>query len=164
MGDETHAEELVIYAFTLLVIRVALHFLELSLTENTLTRLGVVRVRFLGWILWLVREIWGTSRNIGSKLRSQDVRIPGLPEVRLPEVKISSVHREELKNSIAYLSDVSKNITIFLSLAFLILLIYGLMIDMWTAKGYFSNFLLAILGFFTLYFFMKQVAGSLGEK
>jgi len=138
------------------VIGVAIRFFELALPENTLVRLGVVKVRFMGWMNWLVRGIWDIGRRMGSKLR--------LPEVRIPEVKISNDHREGLKNSITYVSDVSKNVTVFLSLAFLILLIYGLMIDWWTAKGYFSNFVLVILGFFTVYFFTKRLAGRMGGK
>lgn len=131
----------------------------------------MVKVRFLGWMRWLVRGIWGVSRRIGPQLRALELRIPdfglprvSLPEVRLPEVKISNVHRAGFKNGIAFLCDVSKNVSIFLSLAFLILLIYGLMIDWLVVKGYFSNFVLVILGFFTMYFFTKQLAGSLGEK
>ena len=171
MGDEKRAEELAIYAYYLLVIGVAIRFFELSLPENTLTRLGVVKVRLLGWMHWLVQGIWGINRRIGIKLRLLEVRIPDLglprvrlPEVRLPEFKISNVHREGLKNSIAYVSELSKNITVFLSLALLILLIYGLMIDWWTAKGYFTNFVLVILGLFTVYFFTKQLAGRMGGK
>lgn len=153
------------------MIGVAIRFFELSLPENTLMRLGVVKVRFLGWMRWLVHRIWDIGRRMGSKLRLLDVRIPDfglprvrLPEIRLPEVKISNDHREGLKNSIAYVSDLSKNVTVFLSLAFLILLMYGLMIDWWTAKGYFTNFVLVILGFFTMYFFTKQLAGRMGGK
>ena len=171
MGDEKRAEELAIYAYYLLVIGVVIRFFELSLPENTLTKLGVVKVRFLGWMHWLVQTIWDFNRRIVIKLRLLEVRIPDLglprvrlPEVRLPEVKISNVHRAGLKNSIAYVNDLSKNVTVFLSLAFLILLIYGLMIDWWTAKGYFTNFVLVILGFFTVYFFTKQLAGRMGEK
>jgi hypothetical protein len=170
MGDETRAEELAIDAYYLLVIGVAIRFFELSLPENTLTRLGMVKVRFLGWMLWLVQRLWAMLIRIGPQLRSLERKIPdfgsriNLPEVRLPEVTISDDHREGLKNSLAYVSDVAKNVTIFLSLVFLIFLIYGLMIDWWTAKGYFSNLVLYILGFFVLYFFTKQLAGRLGEK
>ena len=171
MGDEKRAEDLAIYAYYLLVIGVAIRFFELALPENTLVRLRVVKVRFLGWMRLLVQRIWDIGRRIGTKLRLLEVRIPDfglpgvrLPEIRLPEVKISNVHRAGLKNSIVYLCDVSKNVTVFLSLAFLILLIYGLMIDWWSVKGYFSNFVLVILGFFTMYFFTKQLVGSLGEK
>jgi hypothetical protein len=245
-GEEKRAEELAIYAYYLLVIGVVIRFFEFSLPENALVRLGVAKMRFLGWMLWFVQSIWGISRRIGSKLRLLKVRITEteilnvhrtafkkcivflcdvskkvtvflalvigmvirffelllsentlvrlrmvharfrgwmmglvqtiwdfygrigsklrLPEVRIPEVKISNVHRAGFKNSVAFLCDISKNVTILLSLAFLILLIYGLMIDWWTAKGYFTNFVLVILGFFTMYFFMKQLAGSLGEK
>ncbi|MBU3967319.1 MAG: hypothetical protein KKG76_08105 [Euryarchaeota archaeon] len=56
------------------------------------------------------------------------------------------------------------NYPIFLSLAFLILLIYGLMIDWWSVEGYFTNFVLVILGVFTMYFFTKQLAGRMGGK
>jgi hypothetical protein len=157
MGEEKRAEELAIYAYYLLVIGVAIRFFELSLPENALVRLGVVKVRFLG----LVQKIWDISRRIGSKLRLPEVRIP---EVRFLHVKISNFDRAGFKNSVAFLCDISKNVTILLSLAFLILLIYGWMIDWWTAKGYFTNFALVILGFFTMYFFMKHLAGSLGEK
>lgn len=138
------------------MIGVAIRFFKLSLPENMLVRLRMVKGRFLGWMLWLVQGIWGVSRRVGSKLR--------LPEVRIPEVKISNVHRSGFKNVIAFLCDVSKNVTVFLSLAFLILLIYGLMIDWLSVKGYFTNFVLVILGFLTVYFFTKQLAGSLGEK
>ena len=171
MGDEKRAEELAIYAYYLLVIGVVIRFFELSLPENTLVKLGVVKVRFLGWMMGLVQTIWDFNRVIGIKLRLLEVRIPDfglpgvrLPEVRLPEFKISNVHREGLKNSIAYVSELSKNITVFLSLALLILLIYGLMIDWWTAKGYFTNFVLVILGLFTVYFFTKQLAGRMWGK
>lgn len=171
MGDEKRAEELAIYAYYLLVIGVAIRFFEMALPEDALVRLGVAKVWFLGWMRWLARRIWDIVRRIGIKLRLLEARIPDfglpgvrLPEIRLPEVKISNIHREGLKNSIAYVSDVSKNVTVFLSLAFLILLIYGLMIDWWSVKGYFYKFVLIIFGFFTLYFFTKHLAGSLGEK
>jgi hypothetical protein len=156
MGDEKRAEELAIYAYYLLVIGVTIRFFELALPENTLVRLGAVKVRFLGWMVGLVQRIWDISRRFGSKLR--------LPDVRIPDAKISNDHRADLKNGIVFLCDVSKNVTVFLSLAFLILLIYGLMIDWWAVEGYFTNFALVILGFFTMYFLTKQLAGSLGEK
>ncbi len=156
MGDEPRAEELAIYAYYLLVIGVAIRFFELALPENTLMRLGVVRERFMGWTIGGIQRIRGIYRKIGSKLR--------LPEVRIPEVKVSNVHRAGFMNSLAFLCDVSKNVTVFLSLAFLILLIYGLMIDWWTVKGYFTNFVLVILGFIAMYFITKKLEGSLGEK
>lgn len=145
LGDELRAEELAIYAYYLLVIGVAIRFFELSLPENTL---GLVKVRFLGWMMWCGQRIGRINRNIDSKLR--------LPRIRLPEIKISNVHRAAFKNSIAFLGDILKNVTVFLSLAFLILLIYGFMIDWWAVEGYFYNFVLVILGVFTMYFFTKQ--------
>ncbi len=156
MGDEKRAEELAIYAYYLLVIGVTIRFFELALPENTLVKLGVVKVRFLGWMVELVKRIWDINRKIGSQLR--------FPGVRIPEVKISNANRAGFKNGITFFCDVSKNVTVFLSLAFLIFLIYGLMIDWWSVEGYFSNFMLVILGVFTMYFFTKQLAGRLGEK
>ena len=93
MGDEKRAEELAIYAYYLLVIGVSIRFFELSLPEDALTRLGVAKVWFLGWMRWLARRIWDIVRRIDIKLRLLEVRIPhfGLPRVRLPEIRLPEV-------------------------------------------------------------------------
>ena len=57
--------------------------------------------------------------------------------------------------NIAVISEVSRDVAIFLSVFFIISLIYGLIIDWWFVKGYLSNLVLLILGFLTLHIFTR---------
>ena len=57
--------------------------------------------------------------------------------------------------NIAVVSEVSRDVAIFLSVFFIISLIYGLIIDWWFVKGYLSNLVLFILGFLTLHIFTR---------
>ncbi len=143
IGDEKRAEELAIYAYYLLVIGVAIRFFELALPEGTLQRLSPAKKRISGFIKKHPKEKTGNYiQNIGGMLRQQYLRLQRLHIVK-PE------------KNIAVISEISRNIAIYLSIFFIISLIYGLIIDWWFVRGYLSNLVLFILGFLTLHIFTR---------
>jgi len=184
IGDEKRAEELAIYAYYFLVIGVLIRFFELALPERTLQKLNqdmkqisgfikqhaLVVIQKTGLMLkklyailqpYLQRSMFEMKmrisvfvkqhppekmgeyiQKIGSMLRQQYLRLQRL-HISMPE-----------KNT-AVISEISRNIAIFLSAFFIISLIYGWMIDWWFVERYLSNLILFILGFLTLHIFTR---------
>ncbi len=160
MGDEGRAEELAIYAYYFLVIGVSIRFFELVLPEDAAYRF-VQRVislkmacsawfrrlaRFRGLIIWPGSWTW-----IGGAV-SYVSRGRGL----LGRFLVFS----RLRAVFVYVSDISRNVAVFLSVFFFISLIYGYFIDWWVVRSYMSNLVLVILGFLTLHFFSRRKVGS----
>jgi len=144
MGDEKRAEDLAIYAYYMLVIGVAIRFFELTLPENAIQRLNGFKERIYGFVR---RLLVGAAFKVGWVAKK--FHVPGT------KVKFPRLHLTIPKKYFEMVSDISRNVAIFLLLFILISLMYGLMIDWWTVKNYFSNLVLAILGFSTLHVFMK---------
>lgn len=66
----------------------------------------------------------------------------------------------DIKNNIYMISDISRNTAIFLSVFFLISLIYGLLIDWWFVKGFLSKLILIIIGFSIFHIITKRLLMS----
>ncbi len=143
MGDEPRAEEIAIYAYYFLVIGILIRFFELALPDNTLERLSSKRMRISGWL----------RQHTQKANANTQAHLPGIPHK-----KILYFNRAKFEKILAPVADISKNVAVFLSLFLVICVIYGLMIDWWTVKGYISNLVLIIFGFLTLHMFSR--AGS----
>ncbi len=145
MGDEPRAEELAIYAYYFLVIGVAIRFFEIALPENAVRKLAAAAMRLSDWMKLLASKTAVVTQMIAGWLK-------------IPHVKILHIHPVKLDKNLVIIADVSKNVAIFLSLFFLISLLYGLMIDWWAVKGYISNLILVILVFLTFHVFVRGSA------
>ena len=136
IGDEQRADSLAIYAYYFLVIGVAVRFFELALSDSTLQRLGTAKIRILDWL---------EQHTLESTSNQKIYRI----------FKILRFHQTKSVEISVPVAEISKNVSILLSIFFLISLIYGLMVDWWFVKGYISNLVLAIFGSLVLYFFTR---------
>lgn len=161
LGDAKLAEELAIYAYYLLVIGVAIRFFELSAPEKDLHKPGLARKRNSDYAKRLIPKSIGLY-DIGRLFHS---RIPGLywalieTKIRISRyIKLHASNSKymDIKNNIYMISDISRNIAIFLSVFFLISLIYGLLIDWWFVKGFLSKLILIIIGFSVFHIITKR--------
>ncbi len=139
MGYESRAESLATYAYYFLVIGVAVRFFELALPDSTLQRLGMVKMCALDWLKRYALES-ASNQKIAHML------------------KIPHFHQTKLEKILAPIAEISRNVSILLSVFFLISLIYGLMVDWWFVKWYIPDLVLIILGSLVLHFFTR--AGS----
>lgn len=161
LGDAKLAEELAIYAYYLLIIGVAIRFFELSAPEKDLHKPGLARKRNSDYAKRLIPKSIGLH-DIGRLFHS---RIPGLywalieTKIRISRyIKLHASNSKymDIKNNIYMISDISRNIAIFLSVFFLISLIYGLLIDWWFVKGFLSKLILIIIGFSIFHIITKR--------
>lgn len=136
MGDESRAESLAIYAYYFLVIGVVVRFFELALPDSTLQRLGMAKMCILDWL---------KQHTLESANNQKIARM----------LKIPHFHQAKLEKILVPVAEVSRDVSILLSVFFLISLIYGLMVDWWFVKMYISNLVLIILGFLALHFFTR---------
>ena len=136
IGDESHAESLAIYAYYFLVIGVAVRFFELALPDSTLQRLDMVKMCALDWLKRYALES-ANNQKIARMLKIPHFYQPKLEKILVP------------------VAEISRNVSILLSVFFLISLIYGLMVDWRFVKMYIPNLVLIILGFLTLHFFTR---------
>jgi len=148
MGDEPLAEDLAIYAYYLLVIGVTIRFFELVLPDDTSQKIDHVkyRIRVLQGIFTnFINE--HIQRNITSTIPRQTLK-----SVNELILTIISKLNYYIKDSyLVYISDISKNVTIYLSLVYVIMLVYGFIFGWWNVGGYLRELALIIIGFFTLY-------------
>lgn len=175
MGDESQAEELAIYAYYFLVLGVAIRFFELALPEKSVEKLVTAYGYTAGWIkrhsfrvYIFVNKIFG---NIIVRLK---IEIPFKERINVgryfDEKSYISRLQRKIKisfggiNASRYMDEISyttRNIAIFLSVFFLISLVYGMMIDWLYVKKYLYNLVLIIFGFLTLHIITRRK--SLGE-
>lgn len=148
MGDEPLAEDLAIYAYYLLVIGVAIRFFEMVLPDDSPQKINRFKYRvlrllekFINWINnHLPDSVISTSSNKLLKPKNRFI------------FKLKS--KLDLNIKISYLihiSDISKDITIYLSVVFVIMLVYGLFFGWWNVRGYLQDLALIIIGFFALH-------------
>ena len=184
IGDEKRAEELAIYAYYFLVIGVAVRFFELVLPESTLQKLSQASKHITSFIkqhgpvaiqkmslmfkrLYAILHPHLYRAMLGITMRISDITKQRTPEkigmhvqkmkhmLRRQSLRLRRLHIVMPGKNIAVVSEVSRDVAIFLSVFFIISLIYGLIIDWWFVKGYLSNLVLLILGFLTLHIFTR---------
>ncbi len=83
-----------------------------------------------------------------------------LPDSTLQRLGMAKKHIMDRLKQHALVADVSREVSILLSVFLLISLIYGLMVDWWFVKGYISNLVLIILGSLALHFFTRTGSGE----
>lgn len=184
-GDEKRAEELAIYAYYFLVIGVIIRFLELALPGNILQKFRssimystdyinryvmksinlnmlkldeipkwlYIRMPGLYWVI--IETKMRISRYMKHALKPIDVDQKIAIILNRPYTKKQRLQRTKLEKKITVISNVSRDVVIFLSVFFIISLIYGLMGNWYFVRGYLSNLVLFILGFLTLYIVTK---------
>ncbi|SNQ59714.1 hypothetical protein [Candidatus Methanoperedens nitratireducens] len=136
VGDESRAESLAIYAYYFLVIGVAVRFFEFALPDSTLQRLGMAK------------------KHILDRLKQHALKSANNQKIARM-LKIPHFHQVKPEKILVPVADVSRDVSILLSVFLLISLIYGLMVDWWFVKMYIPNLVLIILGFLTLHFFTR---------
>lgn len=129
MGNEPQAEELAIYAYYLLVIGVTIRFFELALPDRFHNKFNMILHR----IAYHFGKIKYFSRF-----------------VPLVTQKIDLIRSS---NHFIYFSDMSKNLTIYLFIIFLLVAIYGSLYGWWIVKSFLEKMGLIILMFFIFYLF-----------
>jgi len=177
IGEQQLAERLAIYAYYFLAIGVFFRFIELVLPEDTLNqtkkRISIFSVYIKQQGSIYIRNTGIMLKNLYSRLKlylhrailEMRVRISDFKKHHPPELIRAHIQRHYLKlqnlhiakpgKNIEVISDISRNIAIFLSVFLVISLIYGRTIDWWFVKSYLYNLVYAILGCFTLYILLR---------
>ena len=127
MGNEPHAEEFAIYAYYLLVIGVTIRFFELALPDRFHQKFNVIPHKI--------------AYHIG--------KCKYLPELS-PSVT-QKIELNKFSKYFVYFSDMSKNLTVYLFIIYLLVTAYGLIYGWWIVKGFLEKMGLIILIFFTFY-------------
>ena len=133
MGNEPHAEEFAIYAYYLLVIGVTIRFFELALPDRFHQKFNV--------ILHKIAYHFGKGKYFPELIQSVKQKI---------DLKKSSKH-------FVYFSDMSKNLTVYLFIIYLLVTIYGSIYGWWIVKGFLEKMGLIVLIFFTFYLISTMI-------
>ena len=133
MGNEPHAEELAIYAYYLLVIGVTIRFFELALPDRFHQKFDV--------ILHKIAYHFGKGKYF--------------PEL-IPSVK-QKIDLKKFSEYFVYFSDMSKNLTVYLFIIYLLITIYGSIYGWWIVKGLLEKMGLIVLIFFTFYLISTMI-------
>lgn len=184
MGDEKLAEKLAIYAYYFMVIGVAIRFFGLLLPEDTLQRFkparkcnsvfsdsikhhGSMYIRNTGIMfknlcgrlkLYLRRAILEISGHISDFIKRHLLESISTQNRERFKQKYSFLQRFHIIDpgkNISVISEIFRNIAIFLSGVLILFLIYGLVIDWEYIKGYVYNLICAIIGGFALYIILR---------
>lgn len=150
MGDETLAEDLAIYAYYLLVIGVTIRFFELVLPNDTPQKIGIYKYKICALLEKFTQMVYeNIPDNIISIILNKTMKLGNELILKL-QIKFNF----NLKTSyIVHLSDILKNITIYLSVIFVLMLVYGFIFGWWNIEGYLKELVIIIIGFFSLYVF-----------
>ena len=151
MGDEIRAENLAIYAYYLLVIGVTVRFLELSLPDSTPEKMRCAMVRVSGTVRKL--SAWG-SRSAGNTPIFQKIR-ELKPSIKYTPISIPRVEQMIKRYHLQFIEDISKDVTINLSVLFVILAVYGIIFGWGIIKGYLEQIALIAIGFSSLYILLR---------
>ena len=148
MGDENLAEDLAIYAYYLLVIGVAIRFFELVLPNDTPQKIDKYKYKTYTLLKKFTHMIYeNIPDNIISIISNKPMKL--VNELML---KLKIKFNFNLKTShIVHMSDILKDITIYLSVVFVLMLVYGFIFGWWNIEGYLPELAMIIIGFFSLY-------------
>jgi len=142
MGNELRAEELAIYAYYLLVIGVTIRFFEISLPDDAPEKIESIKSRILkltGVLKYRVSKHTGnTVSTIVCKVQPLGNFIIGFR----PAIK---------KTHLMHIHEISKEVSIYLSVLFLLLSVYGSVCGWWIIRGYLESLALIIIGFLAGY-------------
>ena len=148
MGDEPLAEDLAIYAYYLLVIGVTIRFFELALPDDSPQKIDHIKYR--------IRVLHGIFTNFINEHIQRNITstIPGQTLKSVNELILTIISKLNfyIKTSyIVHISDISKNVTIYLSVIFVIMLVYGFIFGWQNIEGYLQELAMIIIGFYSLY-------------
>ncbi|MDW7731692.1 MAG: hypothetical protein SCH66_04590 [Methanolobus sp.] len=147
MGDETLAESLAIYAYYLLVIGVAVRFFELSLSDGTKANLKSAAAGFLRHAVEFIRRVYQSERAMSNNILKSRLH----REHRKESSKSVFNIRVAVIRSLFTIMQVSKEVSLYLTVLFVLLCVYGLAFGWWIVSGYLKIFILIIIGFLAVY-------------
>ncbi|WP_445475515.1 hypothetical protein ACT9XH_01860 [Methanococcoides methylutens] len=160
MGDETRAENLAIYAYYLLVIGVAIRFLEISLPDNTPEKMRSAMAGVSGTMsrasAWSRRFAGNTP--IFKKIREFKPSVEHTP--------ISIPHMEKVMNrsNLVLMKSISKEVSIYLGVLVVIMYVYGYMFGWWIVWGYLEKIVLIVIAFSSLYLLLSILLSHSNEN
>jgi hypothetical protein len=148
MGDQSLAEDLAIYAYYLLVTGVTIRFFELVLPSETPQKIDIYKCKIHRLLKKSIQIIYeNIPDNIISIISNKPMKLVNEVITNL-QIKFNL----NLKTShIVYISDILKDITIYLSTVFVLMLVYGFIFGWWNIEGYLPELAMIIIGFFLLY-------------
>jgi len=148
MGDEPLAEDLAIYAYYLLVIGVTIRFFELVLPNDTLQKIDNFKYKI--YILLnksAVKIHENIPDNIISIISNKPMKLVNELILKL-QIKLNFNFKTSY---IVHISYILKDITIYLSVVFVLMLVYGFIFGWWNIERYLQELAMIIIGFFSLY-------------
>lgn len=158
MGNESRAEELAIYAYYLLVIGVTIRFFEISLPDDAPEKIEFIKSRILkltGVIKYKISKHTGkTVSTIVCKVQPLGNFITGFKPGIRPAIK---------KTHLMHIHGISKDVSIYLFVLFLLLSVYGSIYGWWIIRGYLENLALIIIGFFAVYLLLGIILKQLDK-
>lgn len=142
MGDEILAESLAIYAYYLLVIGVAIRFFELALSDKTKENLKSVVMKLLRHTGGFAQQAYRAQCKMSKKIEKEHKDKPSRPWFNVQSV---------LMRCLSTSMKISKEVSIYLSVLFILLCIYGLAFGWLVVSGYLKSLILIIIGFLSIY-------------
>jgi len=153
MGNEPLAEQLAIYAYYLLVIGVTIRFLELAVPDNTLHKTTSILLQIMEWKK-RKKKINRFDRYLSFNFiltRSEKIQqtfkcISGIG------TKINGrVNIEHISN----ISSIVCNVSIYLTVMFVLILMFGSIYGWWVVRGYLEKMVLIIIVIFLIHVLME---------
>ncbi|MEL4304529.1 hypothetical protein [Methanococcoides sp. LMO-2] len=160
MGDESRAENLAIYAYYLLVIGVAIRFLEISLPDNTVEKIRSatewVSGRVHEFSLWIHRSTGNT--HLFTKISELK------PSIEHTQMSIPYMEKVIKRSNLLLLKNISKEVSIYLGVLAVIMFAYGSMFGWWIVWEYMEKTVLIVIGFFSLYLLLSILLRNSNEN
>lgn len=151
MGDETLAESLAIYAYYLLVIGVAVRFFELSLSDKTKASLKSAAATAAAGLLRhaseFIRRVYQSERAMSNNILKSRLH----REHREGSSKSVFNIRVAVIRSLFTIMQISKEVSLYLTVLFVLICVYGLAFGWWIVWEYLKIFILIIIGFLAVY-------------
>jgi len=134
LGNESLAEQLAIYAYYFLVIGVTIRFLELTVLDSTLHKITLILLQIMEW-----EKRKRVSNRFDRYLSFIGTRIK------------SCVSIEQISN----ISSIVCNVSIYLTVLFIIILMFGSIYGWWFVRGYLERIVLIIIVIFFIHVLME---------
>jgi hypothetical protein len=151
MGDEARAENLAIYAYYLLVIGVAIRFLEISLPDDTAKKIKSAAVRISATIQELSARGSSYAKNV---LIFQKIR-EFIPSIEHKPISMPSIGKVINQSNLVLMKNISKEVSIYLGVLLSVMYVYGSIFEWWIVWGYMEKLVLVVIGSFSTYLLLR---------
>jgi hypothetical protein len=159
MGDETLAESLAIHAYYLLVIGVAIRFFELALSDKTKENLKSVVMKLLRHTGGFAQQVYRSQYKVSENILKSDLIKEHKDNSSRPWFNVRLIFIRCLST----LMKVSKEVSVYLSVLFVLLCIYGLAFGWLVVSGYLKSLILIIIGFLSIYVVLYTINLQCGK-